>query len=139
MLFTVTIDWWPKFVPFSTISTPAEPAMAAGGDAETMVGTLLGAGVIVNVSTVFDVPPPGCVVKTRTVAVPGFAIRLAGICVVIVLVVRKVVTSALPFHSTSEPGEKSFPITVKVNTVPPACAVVGDIELSTGLGKLICC
>jgi hypothetical protein len=59
--------------------------------------------------------------------------------VVILLVVRKVVTSAVPFHSTTEPGEKLLPVTVRVNAVPPACAVVGDIDLSDGIGKLICC
>jgi hypothetical protein len=59
--------------------------------------------------------------------------------VVIWLVLRKVVTSALPFHSTTEPGEKLLPVTVKVNAVPPAWAVVGDIDLSDGFGKLICC
>lgn len=52
---------------------------------------------------------------------------------------RKVVTSAFPFHSTTEPGEKLVPVTVKVNAVPPACAVVGDMVLSDGFGKLICC
>jgi len=59
--------------------------------------------------------------------------------VVILLVLRKFVTSAFPFHSTTEPGEKLLPVTVRVNAVPPACVVVGDIALSTGAGKLICC
>jgi hypothetical protein len=59
--------------------------------------------------------------------------------VVIWLVVRKVVTSGLPFHSTNEPGEKLLPVTVKVNAVPPACAVVGDMDFSDGFGKFICC
>jgi hypothetical protein len=105
---------------------------------EVIEGTLLGAGVIVKVRLV-DVPPPGVLVKTTTVAVPGFTIRTAGTLAVILLTLRKVVTSAFPFHSTTEPGEKLLPVTVRLNVVPPACVIVGDIDLSDGFGKLICC
>src|SRR5579864_4021549 len=122
----------------STFS-PGVPARIVIGEIEVMVGTLLGAGVIVKVREVADVPPPGAEVKTVTVAVPGVAIRAAGICVVIWLTLRKFVTSGVPFHSTAEPGEKLLPITVRVNAVSPACFVVGDIDFSDGFGKLICC
>lgn len=139
VLFTLTTDCGAKFVPLITNVTPWDPASAVVGEMELIVGTLLGAGVIVKVREVADVPPPGEEVNTVTVDVPGFAIRLAGTLVVIWLTLRKVVTSGLPFHSTSEPGEKLLPVTVKVNAVPPACAVVGDMALSDGFGKLICC
>ena len=139
VLFTLTTDCGAKFVPVITNVTPADPASAVVGEMDVIVGTLLGAGVIVKVREVADVPPPGVEVNTTTVAVPGLAIRLAGTLVVIWLVLRKVVTSAFPFHSTKEPGEKLLPVTVRVNAVPPACAVVGDMALSDGLGKLICC
>ena len=139
VLFTLTTDCGAKLVPVRTNVTPNDPARTVVGEMEVIVGTLLGAGVIVKVREVADVPPPGVGVNTTTVAVPGLAIRLAGTLVVIWLVLRKVVTSAFPFHSTSEPGEKLLPVTVKVNAVPPACAVVGDIALRDGFGKLICC
>jgi hypothetical protein len=139
VLFTLTTDCGAKLEPVRTNVTPADPASTVVGEMDVIVGTLLGAGVIVKVREVADVPPPGVEVNTTTVAVPGLAIRLAGTLVVIWLVLRKVVTSALPFHSTSEPGEKLLPVTVKVNAVPPACAVVGIMDLSDGFGKLICC
>ena len=139
VLFTLTTDCGAKFVPVITNVTPPDPARTVVGEMDVIVGTLLGAGVIVKVREVADVPPPGVEVNTTTVAVPGLAIRLAGTLAVISLVLRKVVTSAFPFHSTSEPGEKLLPVTVKVNAVPPACAVVGDMDLSDGFGKLICC
>jgi hypothetical protein len=138
VLFTLTTDCGAKLVPVRTNSTPPDPARTVVGEMDVIVGTLLGAGVIVKVREV-DVPPPGVEVNTTTLAVPGLAIRLAGTLVVIWLVLRKVVTSAFPFHSTSEPGEKLLPVTVKVNAVPPACAVVGIMDLSDGFGKLICC
>ena len=139
VLFTLTTDCGAKFVPVITSVAPADPARTVIGEMEVIVGTLLGAGVMVKVREVADVPPPGEEVNTVTVAVPGPAIRLAGTLVVIWLVLRKVVTRAFPFHSTTEPGEKLLPLTVKVNAVPPACAVVGDMVLSDGFGKLICC
>ena len=139
VLFTLTTDCGAKLVPVRTNVTPPDPARTVVGEIDVIVGTLLGAGVIVKVREVADVPPPGVEVNTTTVAVPGLAIRLAGTLAVISLVLRKVVTSALPFHSTSEPGEKLLPVTVKVNAVPPACAVVGIMDLSDGFGKLICC
>jgi len=139
VLFTLTTDCGAKLVPVRTNSTPDDPARTVVGEIDVIVGTLLGAGVIVKVREVADVPPPGLEVNTTTVAVPGLAIRLAGTLVLISLVLRKVVTNAFPFHSTSEPGEKFLPVTCKVNAVPPACAVMGDIALSDGFGKLICC
>jgi len=139
VLFTLTTDCGAKFVPVITNVTPADPASTVVGEMDVIVGTLLGAGVIVNVREVADVPPPGEEVNTTTVAVPGLAIRLAGTWVVIWLVLRKVVTSEFPFHWTKEPGEKFLPVTVRVNAVPPACAVVGEMDLSDGFGKLICC
>jgi hypothetical protein len=78
VLFTLTTDCGAKFVPVTTKSAPADPASTVVGEMEVIVGTLLGAGVIVKVREVADVPPPGEEVNTTTVAVPGLAIRLAG-------------------------------------------------------------
>jgi hypothetical protein len=139
VLFTDTTDCGANLVPLMSTFSPGVPARIVVGEIEVIVGTLLGAGVIVKVSEVADVPPPGEGVKTVTVAVPGVAIRAAGTCVVASLVLRKFVTSGVPFHSTAPPGEKLLPITVRVNAVSPACFVVGDIDFSDGFGKLICC
>ena len=77
VLFTLTVDCGAKLVPARSSVAPADPARTVAGEAETIAGTLLGAGVIVKVRVV-DVPPPGEVVKTVTAAVPGLVIRLAG-------------------------------------------------------------
>lgn len=70
VLFTVTIDWETKLVPESMTEPFPVPARIVEGAAEVICGTLLGAGVIENVSEV-EVPPPGLEVKTVTVALPG--------------------------------------------------------------------
>jgi len=57
-------------VPESITEPFPVPARIVEGDTEVICGTLLGAGVIVNVSVV-DVPPPGLEVNTVTVALPG--------------------------------------------------------------------
>jgi len=138
VLFTLTTDCGAKFVPLMSSVAPGDPARTVVGEMDVMAGTLLGAGVIVKVRLP-DVPPPGVLVKTTTVAVPGLTIRPDGTIAVMLLTLRKVVTSALPFHSTSEPGEKFLPVTVRLNVVPPACVIVGDIDWREGFGKLICC
>lgn len=78
VLFTLTTDCGAKFVPVTTNVTPADPASTVVGEMDVIAGTLLGAGVIVKVREVADVPPPGVEVNTTTVEVPGLAIRLAG-------------------------------------------------------------
>jgi hypothetical protein len=78
VLFTLTTDCGAKFVPLRTNVTLADPASTVVGEMDVIVGTLLGAGVIVKVREVADVPPPGVDVNASTVAVPGLAIRLAG-------------------------------------------------------------
>ena len=78
VLFTLTTDCGAKLVPARVNVAFAVPARTVVGEMDVIVGTLLGAGVIVKVREVADVPPPGVEVKTTTVAVPGLAIRLAG-------------------------------------------------------------
>jgi hypothetical protein len=47
----------------------------------------------------------------------------------------KTVVRGLPFHSTTEEAETKFPpLRVSVNPAEPAGALVGEIELRTGLG-----
>ena len=71
VLFTLTIECETKLLPMIRSVAPEDPASTVVGETDVITGTLLGAGVIVNV-TEADVPPPGVDVKTTTVAVPGF-------------------------------------------------------------------
>jgi hypothetical protein len=59
VLFTVAMDCGAKLVPARINVALADPARTVAGEAEMIVGTLLGAGVIVKVRVVADVPPPG--------------------------------------------------------------------------------
>jgi hypothetical protein len=70
VLLTVTTDCDTKLVPLSSNVALADPASVVVGDTELITGTLLGAGVMMNVRVVV-VPPPGCEVNTATVALPG--------------------------------------------------------------------
>src|SRR5262249_333982 len=83
VLFTLTTDCGAKLVPLTSKIAPADPARTVVGEMDVIGGTLLGAGVIVKVRDCAEVPPPGGEVSTTTVAVPGLAIRAAGILVVI--------------------------------------------------------
>ena len=67
---TIASELATKFSPVTLICADP-PANTAGGFNESMCGIGVAFGVMVNV-TCEDVPPPGCVVKTTTVAVPGF-------------------------------------------------------------------
>lgn len=71
VLFTATTDCETKWVPVTSSLALPDPANTIVGDTELIVGTLLGAGVMMNVRLV-EVPPPGEVVNTSTVADPGF-------------------------------------------------------------------
>lgn len=43
----------------------------------------------------------------------------------------------MPFHNTTSPEVKLFPLTVKVKLGPPATAVAGESEVRTGTGVVI--
>lgn len=45
--------------------------------------------------------------------------------------------SAVPFQLTTELAMKLVPFTVSVNAVPPAVALVGDVDVIVGTGLLI--
>jgi hypothetical protein len=136
-LFTVTTDCVTKFVPVMYSVNPLSPASTLLGLNEVIVGTPLGFAVIVKFRMFTEVPPPGCCVNTVICTVPGFCSSTVEICAVIVLVFTKIVAIASPFHSISEDGVKSFPITVSVNCGCSACTLVGESDSSTGTGLLI--
>src|SRR5262245_59700054 len=87
--------------------------------------------------SVFDVPPPGAGVKTRTLAVPEFAISPAGIDAVSSVDDITFVVRSLPFQRRVEPFTKPAPVTVKAKAAPPAVAEVGFNLVMDGDGLLI--
>jgi hypothetical protein len=84
--------------------------------------------------TATDVPPPGAGVTTVTAAVPAAAISLAEMLAWSWVALTNVVVRAAPFQRTPDEGTKLFPVTVKVNAVPPAAALLGVSALSAGVG-----
>src|SRR5882672_4353831 len=82
----------------------------------------------------FDVPPPGAGVNTVTEAVPCVAISEAEIAAWSWVALPNVVVRSAPFQRTTDEPTKLLPVTVTVNAAPPAAAVLGDRELSVGLG-----
>src|SRR5919108_337093 len=48
-----------------------------------------------------------------------------------------VVERGAPFHCTVLPGTKPLPVAVSVKAAPPAVALVGDTDVSVGMGLLI--
>ena len=90
---------------------------------------------MVNVSGL-DVPPPGARVNTVTWAVPTAEISAAEIAAVTPVAPTKVVVLLLPFHWTTEHGNKLLPITSKRNAAPPTVALGGLSEEMTGAGSV---
>lgn len=80
--------------------------------------------MMANVSAL-DVPPPGAGLKTVTEAVPEVAMSLAGTAAVNCVPLPGVVTSATPFHFTTDVLMKFVPVTVSVKPAPPAVAEEG--------------
>src|SRR4029453_5828412 len=85
--------------------------------------------VVVNGSA-FERLPFG--LATVTCAVPAPAMSAAGIAAVSWLALTNVVVRLVPFHLTVAPLAKFEPVTVNVNAGPPACAGLGERELSVG-------
>jgi len=63
------------------------------------------------------------------------AISAAEIDAVNPLVDTNVVVRALPFHWTTEQGNKLFPTTERTNAPPPAAVLFGASELIDGVGN----
>src|ERR1051326_412055 len=69
-----------------------------------------------------------------TCAVPAVERLEAGIEAVRLVLLTKVVVSAVPAQLTTEPETKFDPVTVRVKDAPPAIALEGEIELTLGSG-----
>src|SRR5882762_6702640 len=130
--FQRTTDEPMKLLPVTVSVNAAPPATAVLGDREVSVGLGFGA-VIANVCGL-DVPPPGAEVNTVTEAVPAVAMSAVVICAVSCVLLPNVVARWLPFHCTMDELMKLLPVTLSVNAAPPATTVLGDREVSVGLG-----
>jgi hypothetical protein len=133
--FQRTTDALTKPDPFTVSVPPAPPAIVLLGESEVRTGTGF-PGAIVNTSA-FDVPPPGAGLNTVTLAVPAAAMSLAGIAAVTCVVLKYVVVRLDPFQRTTDELTKPDPFTVSVNAGPPGVALLGESEVSAGMGLLI--
>src|SRR5437879_6289798 len=83
-----------------------------------------------------ETPPPGAGLLTLILAVPAAVTFDAGTLACNCVCERKVVASALPFHSTVDPAVKFWPFTVMVKAVLPGVALEGDTQIAAGAGLL---
>src|SRR5439155_16785473 len=127
-----TTDQLKKSVPYTVSVNAASPATAVLGDRELSVGLGFGA-VIVNVCGL-EVPPPGAGVNTVTEAVPAVAMSAVVICAVSCVLLPNVVARWLPFHCTMDELMKFVPVSASVKAASPATTLLGDREVSVGLG-----
>ena len=71
---------------------------------------------------------------TVTATEPEEAMSVAGIVAVTIAGPTNVVASALPLKFTTAPDAKLVPFTVSVNWGPPCAVLLGESELSIGVG-----
>lgn len=88
-------------------------------------------------ATAFDVPPPGVGLTTVMLGVPELAISDAGTLALTWVALTKVVISATPAQSTTDPDMKLVPLTVIVNVAPPVMADDGLSDTMVGTGLLL--
>jgi hypothetical protein len=84
-----------------------------------------------------EVPPPGEGVATVICAVPILARSVAGMAARSSWPFTKTVGRAAPFQRITDVAMKSVPFTVRMNADVPACAAVGDSEVSAGSGFVV--
>ena len=114
-----------------TVSVNADPpTVALAGFREVSMGV----GLLTRKLRPLDVSPPD---TTVIVAVPAAVVRLAETGAVSWPAFTNVVTNPEPFHCTDAPERNPLPLTVSVNAGPPAVALVGFRDVSTGVGLLI--
>jgi hypothetical protein len=118
-----------KFVPV-IVSVKEAPFVALAGESDVAVG----AGLLTVNEEITDVPPPGTGFVTVTLNVPAAAICAAVMDAVNCVAFTNVVVAAAPLKFTTEVATKLVPFTVSVKAVPPAAALVGEIEMIAGTG-----
>ena len=99
--------------------------------------TGMGNSSLITNSSSLDIPPPGAVLKTVKLALPGVAMSAAVIAACSCVLETKVVVRSTPFQRTVEtPLTKLVPLTVSVKAGPPAVVDAGFklLSVATGLG-----
>jgi hypothetical protein len=119
-----------KFVPLTVNVKAAPPANVLVGESDVSVGS----GLFTVNGEFPDVPPPGSGFFTVTLNVPAVAMSDARIAAVTCVALTNVVVLSTPLKLTVAPVTKPVPLTVSVNPAPPAVALVGAIDVSTGGG-----
>jgi hypothetical protein len=128
--FHTTVEDETKFVPVTVSVNAALPTNAEFGLKDAAVGMGL---LIVNI-TAPELPPPGAGLTTVTIAVPAVAMSAGVIAACKLVLERKVVARALPFHSTVAEETKLDPVTVTVKAAVPATTAFGFREVTVGTG-----
>jgi hypothetical protein len=129
--FHNTVSPETKLVPLTDKVNAGPPDKAFDGDSEFRVGA---GGLTVKPRGLDTAPAAVC---TLTATLPGLAIQLAGTIAASCTELLTVVASEVPFHNTVSPETKLAPLTVSVNSAPPARALDGDNALREGTGGLI--
>jgi len=128
--FTTDVEM--KFVPFTVRVNAEPPAVTLAGEIDATVG----AGLLIVKDCAPEVPPPGAGFVTVTFADPAAAISEARIAAVTFVELTNVVDRAPPLKFTVDPLTKLLPFTVSVKAPEFATALVGEMELSVGVGLL---
>lgn len=81
-----------------------------------------------------EVPPPGVGLVTVTWGVPAVERFEAGTEAVKLVLLTKLVVSAVPAQFTTEPETKFVPVTVRVKDAPSASVLSGESEVMLGSG-----
>jgi hypothetical protein len=79
-----------------------------------------------------EVMPPCGGLNTKTSTVPGCAMSVAVIAATNSWLLTKLVTRREPFQLSTESRRKSLPLTVNRNWMPPAVALLGEMEVMEG-------
>lgn len=76
--------------------------------------------------------PPCGGLNTKTSTVPGCAMSVAVVAATNSWLLTKLVTRREPFQLSTESRRKSLPLTVNRNWLPPAVALLGEMEVMDG-------
>ena len=79
-----------------------------------------------------EVMPPCGGLNTKTSTVPGWAISVAVMAATNSWLLTKLVTRREPLQLSTESRRKSLPLTVNRNWMPPAVALLGEMEVMDG-------
>src|SRR5437667_7694692 len=120
--FATAKSKWPSSLKSPTAT---EVALAPISKNPALAKAIDGVGRVTSKNTVFDLPPPGLGLSTVITAVRALAMSEAVIVAVRRILLTNIVFRMLPFHLTTEPGQKPVPFTVRVNSAPPGLAASG--------------